>query len=253
MTEFSTIHQQLIDSIPVPAGSTIVDETVVYRHGDVDLEGYIAWDSNASGPRPAVVVIHDWTGLREYPKARAQMFARLGYVGIAIDVYGVGVRPTGDAAPAEAGKYYGNHDLMRDRVAAGFTMAAADPRVDTDRIVVLGYCFGGSAAIEFARTGASARGFVSVHGGLITHDPTDVDAIAAPILVLTGAADDVVPDEALVAFENELRSRPALDWQVITYAGAPHAFTLPGIPNYRPREDARAWRATEAFLTEVFE
>ena len=252
MTEFDTIHQQLIDGVPLRAARDIRDETVVYRHGDVDLEGYVAWDAAAAGPRPAVVVIHDWTGLREYPKARAQMLARLGYVGVAIDVYGVGIRPTGNAASAEAGKYYGDLGLLRERVGAGFRMAAADPRVDTDRMAVIGYCFGGSAALEFARTGATARGFVSFHGALLAHEPADVSGIAAPLLVLTGGADDVVPDEKVVAFENELRTRPDLDWQVTTYAGAPHAFTLPGIPNYRPVADARSWRALEDFLAEIF-
>jgi dienelactone hydrolase len=252
MTEFSAIHQQLIDSVPLDGAADIRDETVTYQLDGVDLEGYIAWNASAPGPRPGVVVIHDWTGLREYPKARAQMLARLGYVGIAIDIYGMGVRPTGDAAAEEAGRYYQDPDLLRSRVGAGFRMATADPRVDSDRVAVIGYCFGGSATLEFARSGAPARGFASFHGALSTHEPADVDAIAAPLLVLTGGSDPVVPDDAVVAFENELRRRDDLDWQVVTYAGAPHAFTLPGIANYRPTADRRSWNALEAFLTEVF-
>jgi dienelactone hydrolase len=125
------------------------------------------------------------------------------------------------------------------------------PFVDAPRMVVIGYCFGGSAAIEFARTGPSARGFVSFHGGLITHEPADVALITAPLLILTGGSDDVVPDAAIIAFENELRTRDDIDWQVTVYAGAPHAFTLPGIPAYRAAADARSWGALQTFLGEV--
>jgi dienelactone hydrolase len=251
MTDFSDVHQAIIDSVPLRESSSIVEETISYDHDGHALEGYLASDESIAGPKPTVLIVHDWTGLRDYPKARAQMLARLGYTAFAVDVYGTGNRFDGDGAGAEAGKYYADLDLMRARVQAGYDRAAADPRVDASRIVVIGYCFGGSAALEFVRTGAALRGAVSFHGGLITHEPADVAAIAAPILVLTGAADDVVPDEAVVAFENELRTRPELDWQVTSYSGTPHAFTLPGIPNYRPTADARSWRELVGFLEEV--
>jgi dienelactone hydrolase len=134
-------------------------------------------------------------------------------------------------------------------VTAGVDAAIADENVDPDAVVVIGYCFGGSAALEFARTGAPVRGVVSFHGGLIAHDPADVAAIAAPLLVLTGGSDPVVPDAAIVAFQDELRSRDDLDWQVVVYSGAPHAFTLPG-PNHHDAADRRSWRAFLAFLDE---
>lgn len=251
MTEFSPAHQAIIDSVPLAPDSSIVEETIAYEHDGQALEGYLATDESIAGPKPTVLIVHDWTGLREYPKARAQMLARLGYTAFAVDVYGTGIRFDGDGAGAEAGKYYADLELMRARVQAGYDRAASDPRVDASRIVVIGYCFGGSAALEFVRTGAELRGAVSFHGGLITHEPADVAAIAAPILVLTGAADDVVPDEAVVAFENELRTRPELSWQVTSYSGTPHAFTLPEIPNYRPVPDARSWRELVGFLEEV--
>jgi dienelactone hydrolase len=141
--------------------------------------------------------------------------------------------------------------LLRARVRAGYDQVAQDPAVDPERIVVIGYCFGGSAALEFARTGAPLAGTVSFHGGLIAHEPPDVEAIAGSLLVLTGAADPVVPDDAVAAFENELRTRDDLDWQLTSYAGAPHAFTLPGTDNYRPVADRRSWRELVAFLDEV--
>jgi dienelactone hydrolase len=256
MTHFHDVHQAIIDSVPLAAGSSIAEETIAYEHEGHALEGYLAYDESPDGPRPTVLIVHDWTGLREYPKARAQMLARLGYVAFAIDVYGSGIRfgdgdLPGDGAAAEAGKYYGDLALLRARVQAGYDRAVVDPRVDPDRIVVVGYCFGGSATLEFARTGATLRGAVSFHGALVTHEPADVAAIAAPLLVLTGAADDVVPDEKVLAFENELRTRPELDWQLTSYSGAPHAFTLPALANYRPVADARSWRELVGFLDEV--
>src|SRR5690242_16971681 len=100
MTDFSAVHQQLLDSVPLPAGARIQDEVVAYEHDGQPFEGYIAWDAARDGARPAVIVVHDWTGLREYPKARAQMLARLGYVGFAADVYGVGRRFDNDGDSA---------------------------------------------------------------------------------------------------------------------------------------------------------
>jgi dienelactone hydrolase len=252
MTDFSAAHQAILDSVPLGESSSIIEETISYDHDGTPLEGYLAHDESIAGPKPTVLVVHDWTGLREYPKARAQMLARLGYTAFAIDVYGAGVRfPGGDGAPEEAGKYYGDLALMRARVQAGYDRAVSDPRVDSSNIVVIGYCFGGSASVEFARTGAALRGTVSFHGGLVTHEQPDVDAIAAPLLILTGGADDVIPDAAVAAFQDELRTNPDIDWQITTYSGAPHAFTLPEIPNYRPAADARSWRELVGFLDEV--
>ncbi len=253
MTGFSDAHRALIDSVPLPEGADIREYTIGHEHEGTRLESVVIHDAARPGPKPTIVIVHDWTGLREYPRARAHMLARLGYTAVAIDVYGVGVRYEDDdvaGASAEAGGYYGNPALLRARVQAGFDAAVADENVDADSIVVIGYCFGGSATLEFARTGAPARGFVSFHGGLLSHDPADVAAIAAPLLVLTGGADPVVPDEAIVAFQNELRTRDDLDWQVVVYSGAPHAFTLPG-PAYREIADRRSWRAFLGFLDEV--
>jgi dienelactone hydrolase len=175
------------------------------------------------------------------------------YFAFAADVYGAGrTFDNEQESSAEAGKYYGDLPLLRARVQAAYDTVARDPRVDPDRIVVIGYCFGGSAALEFARTGAQLAGTVSFHGGLIAHDPADVAAITGPLLILTGADDPVVPDSAVTAFADELRTRDDLDWQITLYAGAPHACTLPGIPPYREKADKRSWRELTAFLDEVF-
>jgi dienelactone hydrolase len=246
----SPAHEALLAAVPLPLESRIETADVVYRHDDAELEGYLAYDAAADGPRPGVLIVHDWTGVGDNVKMRAQMLARLGYVAFAADVYGKGVRPEREQAAAVAGRFYNDLPLLRARVAAGVAELAANPAVDPTRLVVIGYCFGGTAVLEFARTGADVRGIVSLHGGLKTHDPSDADAIRASLLILTGGADPAVPDADVVAFENELRAAGDIDWQVTTYSGAPHAFTVPG-PNYRPTADTRSWRAMLAFFTEV--
>jgi dienelactone hydrolase len=250
--QFSPAHEALLATVPLRPGASISTQRVAYEHDGTELDGYIAVDDSNDSPRPGILVLHDWTGEGEYTQARAQMLARLGYVAMVADLYGKGVRPTGDDAAAEAGLYYGNLPLLRARVAAGLEKLAAHPSVDPSNIVVIGYCFGGSAAIEFARTGADVSGVVSFHGGLIAHDPADVDAISAPLLILTGASDPVVPDEAVLAFQEELRTAPDVEWELVSYSGAPHAFTLPESDNYRAVADARSWHSFVGFLDQVF-
>jgi dienelactone hydrolase len=252
VAELSALHQELVDSVPLGPAARIVASTVAYQHEGHALEGYAVHDAAIVERKPAVLVIHDWTGLREYPRARAQMLARLGYYAFAVDLYGVGRRfDDRDEAATEASRYYRDLELLRARVSAGYDHVVQDPAVDPQRVAVVGYCFGGTAALEFARTGAHLSGVVSFHGGLIAHDPPEVGAITAELLIATGGSDPVVPDEAVVAFQNELRTRQELRWQITTYSGAPHAFTLPGAPNYRPIADRRSWRESVAFLQDV--
>ena len=252
-SQLSTVHRELVETVALPPGARIEGGPVAYAHDGQALEGYAVYDASVEGRRPAVLVVHDWSGLREYPKARAQMLARLGYYAFALDIYGAGRRFDSDEeASAEARTYYQNPQLLRARIRAGYDEMLTDPRVDPDRVAVIGYCFGGSAALEFARTGASLAGTASFHGVLTAHQPPEVARISGSLLIATGAADPVVPDAAVVAFQDELRTRDDLDWQVTTYSGAPHAFTLPGIPNYRETADRRSWRELVGFLDEVF-
>lgn len=244
-------HAAILASVPLPPGARIHLAAVRYRHDDTDLEGYLARDDARAGSRPGVLIVHDWTGVGPNVQMRANMLARLGYVALAADVYGAGIRPTGEAASAMAGEFYANLPLLRARVVAGFEQLAATDDVDPERIVVIGYCFGGSTALEFARTGADARGVVSFHGGLISHDPSDADAIRASLLILTGGSDPVVPSDAITAFTDELRAAPQVQWELTSYSGAPHAFTVPGSDRYRAVADARSWRRLLDFLDET--
>ncbi len=251
VTEFDAFQQSLLDTVPLPDGADIVAETVPYEHDGTAFEGVLVRDAARSEPLPTVVVVHDWFGVSANTRLRLHMYARLGYAAFAVDLFGAGIRPTTmDDAQAQARRFYTGELSFAERIGAGFDTVSALDVVAADRIVVLGYCFGGAGTLEFARTGAPARGFACFHGGLSTHDGEGIDRIAGSVLVMTGAEDPVVPADAVIAFQNELRGRPDLDWQVVTYAGAPHAFTVPG-GNYRATADRRSWREIERFLAEV--
>ncbi|RFA10190.1 hypothetical protein B7R54_13960 [Subtercola boreus] len=237
-----------------------VEETAPVETGAITFGGFGGFLAKPAAPdaRPAVLIISDWSGLNNHARVRAEMLARLGYIALAGDVYGDGREVGQEEASALAGSYYADTDLFRAHLAANLERLRAEPGVDPERIAVMGYCFGGSGALELARAGADIAGAVSFHGRLATETPAEKGAITAPLLVLTGAADPVVPDEQVVDFENELRGAEAPDWQVVSYSGAMHAFTMPdtNAPDYGAMFDAtanaRSWVAMRAFFDEIF-
>ncbi len=246
-TELPAANARLLETVAPRHARPVVDARIEYAHAGTPLEGYLA--EPEGGSTRAVLVFHAWMGVGANVEMRAQMLARLGYTAFAADVYGAGVRPTEfPEMRAEAEKYYDDLDLMRGRAQAGFDVLTARGFAPED-IVVIGYCFGATVAIEHARSGQASAGVAAFHARLIVHEPSDAGAIAAPLLVLTGAEDEVVPDTDLTAFMDELRGGPELDRQVSVYAGAPHAFTVPG-PMYRAAADARSWREFLGFLDE---
>jgi len=142
-------------------------ETVDYQQGGATLEGYLAYDDSISGKRPGVLIVDQWMGITDTEKMRAKMLAQMGYVAFCADIYGKGVRPTTvQEAGAQAGKYKGNRQLLRARVNAALDELKSNDLVDTNRVAAIGYCFGGTTAIELARSGAQLNGVVSFHGGL---------------------------------------------------------------------------------------
>lgn len=245
--------------VPLVTQAQVKTETVEYRQGNVVLQGYLSYDASMSGKRPAVVIVHDWMGVSDYLKMRAEQLAALGYVALAADVYGKGVRPANaQEAQAEAGKYYKDRELFRARVRAGLDFLASRKEADPSMMAVMGYCFGGSAALELARSGAPVKAVVSFHGALSTPNPADAKNIKGKVLVLHGADDPFVKQDDVKAFMDEMRNA-GVDWQLVQYGGAVHAFTIKREGNdnskgaaYNEAADRRSWIAMKNFFSEVF-
>lgn len=246
-------------SCALAAEAQIHTEAIEYRQGDTALEGYLAYDTAIQGKRPGVLIIHQWKGLTDYEKKRAEMLARLGYVAFALDIYGKGVRPKSpQEAGAEAGKFRSNRELLRSRARAGLAVLQKHVLVDPQRIAAIGYCFGGTAVIELARSGADIAGVVSFHGGLDSPHPEDGKNIKCKVLVLCGADDPHQSAKDLAAFEDEMR-QAKVDWQEVKYGGAVHGFTqwdagddpARGVA-YNEKADRRSWEAMKVFFAEIF-
>jgi dienelactone hydrolase len=238
------------------AQAKLVEEAVEYKDGETTLEGYLVYDDEASA-RPGVLVFHEWWGLNDYIKSRARNIASLGYVAFAPDVYGKGVRPAGvEAAKKETGKYMKDRKLLRSRAVAGLDLLKKNKHVDTEKIAAIGYCFGGAAALELARSGAPVAATATFHGVLNTPDPEDAKNIKGSVLVLHGAADQSVKPAEVQSFQ-EAMNKAGVDWQLVSYGGAVHGFTNPangtdpakGVA-YNEKADKRSWEAMKDFLSE---
>jgi len=244
----------------VAARAQMHSKLVDYRDGDTTLQGYASYDDSIiKGKRPAVLVVHQWMGLTDYEKARADMLAKLGYNVFAVDIYGKGVRPKDTKeAGTFAGKYKSDRELLRRRVNAGLAILEQDPLTDTKKVAAIGYCFGGTAVIELARSGADIAGVVSFHGGLDSPKPADGKNIKCKVLVLHGADDPYTTPKDLAAFEEEMRNAK-VDWQLVKYGGAVHSFTQKDAGNdnskgaaYNEAADRRSWEQMKSFFAEIF-
>jgi dienelactone hydrolase len=241
------------------ARAAIKTQTVEYKAGDTTLKGFLAYDDATTDKRPAVIIVHEWWGLNDYVKRRAQDVARLGYVAFAADMFGDG---TTTSDPKEAGKLAGSvksdPKVELARAQAALDVVKKRPEVDTNKIAAMGYCFGGSVALDMARAGWPLVGVVSFHGALKTQMPAEAGKVKASILACHGADDPMVPQADVLAFQDEMRKAKA-DWAFVSYASAVHAFTNPdadkfGIPgvSYNEKADKRSWQAMKDFFAEVF-
>ncbi|HKS36538.1 MAG TPA: dienelactone hydrolase family protein [Verrucomicrobiae bacterium] len=234
-------------------------ESFEYRQDDTTLEGFVASDTSIKGKRPGVLVVHQWKGLSDYEKKRADMLAKMGYNVFCVDIYGKGIRPKDPKdASAEAGKYKSNRQLLRARVSAGLEVLKKHELTDPKRIAAIGYCFGGTTVLELARSGADLAGVVSFHGALDSPNPADGRSIRCKVLALHGADDPFVPVKDVAAFEEEMRNGK-VDWQLVAYGGAVHSFTdwNAGTDNskgaaYNEKADRRSWDAMKNFFAEIF-
>jgi dienelactone hydrolase len=241
-----------------PLGAAIVEKPVEYKSGDVVCEGWHAYDDALAGKRPAILVVHQWTGISGHEKAAARQLAELGYNVLVADVYGKGVRPQPPAAGQEAGKYKKDRPLLRARLTAALDVLKQDARTDGTKLAATGYCFGGTSVLELARSGADVKGVVSFHGGLDSPKPADGQNIKGKVLALHGADDPYVAAKDIIAFEQELQAAK-VDYKLIKYPGAVHSFTHKEAGNdnskgaaYNEAADKASWSEMKAFLTGFF-
>jgi dienelactone hydrolase len=230
----------------------IVTKKVEYKQGDAVLEGYVAYDDAKSGPRPGVMIIHDWNGIDGYEETRAKMLAELGYVAFAADIYGKGIRPkNAQESGREAGKYRADSALFRARLQAGLDELKKQSEVDAKKTAAIGYCFGGGGVLELARSGADVAGVVSFHGSLGTDSPAKQGEVKSKVLVVHAAQDPGVPIEQFTAYLAEMRDAK-VDHQTVVYNLNVHPFTVIGGPSYNADADRRSWEAMRGFFKEVF-
>ena len=220
---------------------------VHYQVDGAEFEGYYV---SPSEDAPLVLLVHDWDGLTEYELERAGMLAELGYAVFAADLFGAGVRPeTMEERQRLTGHLYENREEMRSRLYGALDAARAHGG-DTSKAVAMGYCFGGTAVLELARSGADLKGFVAFHGGLVTPEGQDYSRTSGELLILHGTADQSVSmgDFAQLAIELE---GAGVSHEMITYGGAPHAFSVFGSPRYREDADRKSWERFARFLEEI--
>lgn len=220
---------------------------VTYQVDGKSYEGYFITPGAGA---PLILLVHDWDGLTDYEIKRAGMLADMGYAVFAVDLFGAGVRPTEEADKRQhTAELYGDRDKMRSLLNAGLAAAKAQG-ADTANAVAMGYCFGGAAVLELARSGADLKGFVSFHGGLTTPEGQDYAQTRGKLLILHGTADTSVTMAHFAALAAALEEK-GVSHEMITYGGAPHAFTVFGSERYREDADQKSWRRFGEFLSET--
>lgn len=248
--------KSLVESQP-----QISTEDVSYSAGDTPLNGYVAYPATDS-PAPAVLIVHEWWGHNDYARTRADMLAELGYVAFALDMYGEG-RSTGHPKEANAfmTQVLDKEGLVQERFTAALELLKDDPRVQSDQIAAIGYCFGGAVVLSMARAGVDVQGAVSFHGSLQGLAPI-AEGEDTPVLVLNGADDPMVTEEHIETFKQEM-DQAAMPYEFVNYPGAVHAFTNPGATEkgeeyslplrYDAEADADSWQRMQSFLGDIFE
>lgn len=233
-------------------------ETIDYRDGNTQLEAYAAYDNAIREKRPAVLIAHAWGGRDAFVEEKARRLAEMGYVGFAIDVYGKGVLGDGIETNRKLMKpFIDDRVLLRRRLFAALETAKKLRVVDSNKIAVMGYCFGGLCALDIARSGIDLKGVVSFHGLLKSPENIPTKKIKAKILVLQGYDDPMVPSDAVLAFEKEMTNSGA-DWQLHIFGGTMHGFTNPEAKNhdfgivFNVLADKRSWIEMTYFFHEIF-
>lgn len=241
----------------VAATAAVKHEMIEYKEGDLLLAGYMAYDDASSAKRPGVLIVHSWTGLNKQARNTADELARLGYVAFALDMYGKGVYTEDPQEAAQrSGALKADVPALRRRALAGLEVLRNFRLTDSGKLAAIGYCFGGTTALEIARSGEPIQGVISFHGGLSTPNPAEANNIKCKVLALHGADDPAVPPEEVHAFEKEMRDAKA-NWELVSYGGAVHSFTdpdanRPPVSLYHEQSAKRAWTRMLQFFDEIF-
>jgi dienelactone hydrolase len=205
---------------------TQTTDTLRYTIGDQDFIGFIAKPEKITSETKTIIIVHEWWGLTEYPKMRAEQLAKDGFIAFCADMFGNGATAANpEEAKKMAGPFYADPQLSYDRFMGAYNALIADPQVNKERVAAIGYCFGGNVVLNAAKMGAPVDAAVSFHGGL-KGVPAEKDKLKAAILVCHGQDDTFVPQDEVDAFKKEMADSGA-DFKFIAYPGATHAFTNP--------------------------
>ena len=241
------------------AQAAVKTKEVTYTFGDTKMKGLLAWDDAQTGERPAVLVVHEWWGLNDYAKKRAEQLAGMGYVAFACDMYGAGKLADN---PKDAGKWAG--DLRKDskewmgRALAALKVLQNNPNVDAKKIAAIGYCFGGSTALELANTGSPIAAAVGFHAALPPIDAEKAKKVKARILIAHGADDSFIPEDAIKQTKAAYDAAK-VNYKFVAYPGAVHSFTVRGSEErnikgiaYNENADRQSWADMQALFAEAF-
>ncbi len=258
--EEKKVTETTADTTSTPA-MMIKEEAVTYKAGSVTMNGFVAYDSANGARRPVVLVVHEWWGLNEYTKSRARQLAELGYLAMAVDMYGNGQQAEN---PELAGKmatpFYADPAMAKSRFDAALAYVKTLPTADTSQVAAIGYCFGGTQVLNMAKLGSPLKGVVSFHGGL-AGVPADKNLLKAAVLICHGEADSFVPAAEVAQFKKQMDSIGA-DYSFKGYANATHAFTNPAASEtgkkfkmpieYNATADSASWNDMKAFFGKIF-
>jgi dienelactone hydrolase len=233
-----------------PAQAEIKTRWIDYSQGGTSLQGYLAYDDAVAGKRPGVLLLHRRDGMSDLTLQNAKMYAQLGYVVFAADIFGKDVRPKSvPEQQAQSARYSKDRPLMRARALAGLDVLRANPMVEPEKIAIVGYCFGGEVAIELAETGAPILGTVTIHGSFRGFPPDAANNIKGRVLILHGSEDPVAPMSEVVALLDQLRAAH-VRWELDLYSGTQHGFSTPKGPA-EERANAESKFATARFFKDV--
>lgn len=241
---------------------SIKTEEVSYSSDGTTLKGFLTYDENKEGVRPGVIVVHEWWGLNSYARKRAEMLAGLGYVALAIDMFGNGKQAD---HPDDAGKFamevMSNMETAKARFNAGVRLLKEQSQTDNSKIAAIGYCFGGGVVLRMACAGADLDGVVSFHGSLPTDSVSNPENVKAKMLVCSGTDDPFTPREVVDGFKKAMDDA-GIDYKYISYPGAVHAFTNPAADSlgkkfnlplaYNKEADEKSWAEMQKFFKEIF-